>query len=509
MSLTRVGASRQSLTKTLAVTGADVHHVLGSVALPAPPPHLPAARIAADDRTPGLLGVSVDAAWLGTPAARDDLFPYLGAVFAALAHGAHALGGVLHPPGTRLAPGQQPPLGGDTHELLTLDTVEQEVLANLLRRHSPVLIALGGHGLVGGGPDRVGSRRLADSREHLAARHLASADPRHLHRVRAEIRRRDGIADLTRMDIAPVGDTDGTTPRVLVRCLDSQPSLADLRAHALLLAALALHARRMVRNGSREGGTPQRLVEENRARAVIHGLRARFVPSGGTRGRTGEPVPAREAARRLLDDLLPELSLLDATAEELFPLLAPLELPGLGLPPQRSQDLLVRAARDGRAALVDVIGRHLTDTRPGGLLLRSVREESPGRVDLLLDTWQAALTEGVSPRAAGTAAGPQATRPHDGRPGDDKARDDRARGRRPRDGGQGGGGRTGTGSRSGGQGGSGQGGSGGQRADGQERPGQERPGQQGGGRPRGERRPGGGPRQGDRRSGRPPREGDT
>ncbi|WP_405012181.1 hypothetical protein [Kitasatospora sp. NBC_01539] len=500
VSLTRVGASRQSLTKTLAVTGADVHHVLGSVALPAPPPHLPAARIAADERTPGLLGVSVDAAWLGTPAARDELFPHLGTVFAALAHGAHALGGVLHPPGTRIAPDLQPPLGGDTHELLTLDTVEQEVLANLLRRHSPVLIALGGHGLIGGGPDRVGSRRLADSREHLAARHLASADPRHLHRVRAEIRRRDGIADLTRMDIAPVGDTDGTTPRVLVRCLDSQPSLADLRAHALLLAALALHARRMVRNGSREGSTPQRLVEENRARAVIHGLRARFVPSGGTRGRTGEPVPAREAARRLLDDLLPELSLLDATAEELFPLLAPLELPGLGLPPQRSQDLLVRAARDGRAALVDVIGRHLTDPRPGGLLLRSVREGSPGRVDLLLDTWQAALTEGVSPRAAGTAAAPQATRPRDDRPrdgrprdgrtGSDRAGSDRARGRRSRDGGQGG---------------NGQGGSGGQRADGP-----ERSGRQGGGRPRGERHPGGdGPRQGDRRSARPPREGDT
>lgn len=443
VSLSRVGAARQSLTKTLAMTGADVRTLLESVDLPDHPAGLPPVVLRADERTPGLFGVRMEGLWLGTPAARDELFPYLGAVFGALARRARLLGGAVHPTAVRLGPADGPagsrppaPLGGDRHELTAVDTVEQEVLANLLRRHSPVLIALAGRGTVGGPPDRIGSRWLADSREHLATRYLACADPRHLHRVRAEIRRRDGIADLVRMDVAPVGGEDGSPARVLVRCLDSQPSLADLRAQSVLLAALALHARRMVRSGRREANLPQRLIEENRARAVVQGMRARFVPAAGARGRAGAPVPARDAARQLLDELVPELSLLDATAEELFPLLAPLELPGLGLPPLRTQDLLALAAREGSAALAARGELLLTAPQPGGVLLETVRRQAAGRVELLLDGWRTALADAVAPRArpatepAPAGAGRQGGAP-DGRTPDGG---DRSRGGRPRTG---------------------------------------------------------------------------
>ncbi|MFG2819839.1 hypothetical protein ACGFX4_10475 [Kitasatospora sp. NPDC048365] len=448
VSLTRVGPARQSLTKGVAVTGVDTGALLRSATLPGPPPSVPAAELRADGRAEGLLSVALPGAWLGTPAAREAAFGYLGAVLAALAGSARALGGALHAPGVRLAPtGPLPPLGGDLHGLATVDDAEQEVLGNLLRRHSPTLIALTGRVRVGGPADRVGSRRLADSREHLAARYLASTDPRHLHHVRAELRRRHGIADLLRMDVAPVPAGPGTPAETLVRCVDAQVSLADLRAQALLLGALALKARRTVRAGERERNVPQSVIEANRARAVVHGLRARFVPEttggGSTGGRsTGGPSadpgraqrtrPAREAARRLLTDLVPELRLLDATAEELLPLLAPVELPSFGLPGLRTQDLLLRTARQNSssAALAQQAEYLLHDPRPGGELPAVLAQDSPGVLELLLSDWRRTLAEGVAP-AAGAEPSARSDRPGSGRQGNRGNGNPRRQGRRP------------------------------------------------------------------------------
>ena len=219
------------------------------------------------------------------------------------------------------------------------------MLANLLRSHVPTLIAMTGRPVATAGVtrDRIGSRWLAASPSHLAARYLASTAPQHLERVKVELRRHDGIARLDRMDIVPDFADDGS-PVVIVRCIDAAPSLATARAHALVLAALALRARRLVRDGKRVGNVPQRTLEENRARAIADGLRARFVldeAPGRNRhgeGRAGhgearEPrmVGARDAIRWLLQDLCAEFSNLEAAAEELAPVILPVELPQLGL----------------------------------------------------------------------------------------------------------------------------------------------------------------------------------
>lgn len=401
VSLTVVGATRQSFTKTLAVTNADAATVVASAWMPAAPPGLPPAEISADPRRPGLVSVTLEGLWLGTPAARDDAFGYLGALVRALADAARSVGGVLHAPDVRLD-SSSPPAAGDPHVLYVTDRTEQEVLVNLLRRHSPALIALCGRGSAGTLPDRVGSRWLADSREHLTTRYLASADPRHLDHVRADIRRRDGIADLARMDVAPLAETQDRPAAVLVRCLDAQLSLTDLRAQAVLLAALALYARRKVRSGSREGNIPQALLEKNRARAVTQGLRARFLQESGRGAKPAEPVSARESVRRLLDELLLPLGRLEATAEELAPLLVPADGPATGLPPTRSQDLVTVAASRGPHELAATADLLLHDTRPGGLLLESLRREAPGRVELLLGAWTQRLARAELPRQSGS-----------------------------------------------------------------------------------------------------------
>lgn len=391
MSLTRIGATRQSLWKAFVVSDAPADSILRSVSLPRPPAGAAPVRLTLDERVPGLCRAGLEGVWLGTPESRDESFRYLGAVFAALRDAARRAGGMVHAPGVRVGRAA-PQFAGDLHALRVVDSVEQEVLVNLLRKHSPVLIAMSGRGLVGATPDRIGSRWLATSREHLATRYLASADPRHLHRVRAEIRRRDGIADLARMDVAPGPGTAGET-EVVVRCLDAQLSLAEARAQALLLTALGLHARRMVKAGRRTGNVPQRMLEENRARAVIHGLGALFVEESG-RDQPPRSLSAREAARRLLDELLPSLSLLDATAEELLPLIAPIEAPGLGLPPMRGQDLLARMARRNPAAFPGLAEAELADPTPGGTILQTLRRDHPGRAELLLEGWRTALADG-------------------------------------------------------------------------------------------------------------------
>jgi hypothetical protein len=430
VSLTVVGAARQSFTKTLAVTGSDAEAVVASAWPPAAPPGLE-ARTEADPHRPGLVRVTLDGLWLGTPAARDEVFGYLLAHVRALADAAQRFGGVLHAPGVSLGP-SSPPSAGDTHTLYVTDAAEQEVLVNLLRRYSPALIALCGRGAVGPLPDRVGSRWLADSREHLTTRYLGSADPRHLEHVRADIRRRDGIADLARMDVAPVPETATRPAAVLVRCIDAQLSVTDLRAQAVLLAALALYARRKVRAGNREGNIQQAILEKNRARAVTQGLRARFLPEGDRGAKPADTVPARESVRRLLNELLLPLGRLEATPEELVPLLVPAEGPETGLPPLRSQDVLAAAARRGPAELTATADLLLFHAQPGGLLLDSLRRDAPGRVELLLGSWarRLARAEETRPGSAGRRRKGGEDRGATGRGGSDRARGAGGNGRR-------------------------------------------------------------------------------
>ncbi|MEU2711911.1 hypothetical protein [Streptomyces sp. NPDC007205] len=393
-------------------------------------------RLEQHSRHQELLQLVTPMSWLGTRGARREGFDALARAVDTVATAATQAGGLLTAPGLSLD-GSVVPLDGDTHWLEATDPVEQEVLCNLLRRHSPLLIAIAGRGsfVPGGRRDRIGSRWLADSREHLAARFLASVSQRHLYRVQAELRRRDGISHLDRMDVAPVVG-DGT---VLVRCLDAQVSLAETRAHVLLLSALALRARALVKEGRREGHVPQRLLEENRARAISDGLRAGLAedrrPRDRDRDRHDQParnqnpqerkVPARQAVRVLLDDLVPEFSRLDATPEEILPLLCLVELPGGQS--LRAQDLFAQSGRSGRVP-PETVREMLTDSRPGGPLLDAVLAEYPGSGQLMMKVWREALESGVSLRARRDRD--RAPAPSSGR--QDQRRKARADGRRGR-----------------------------------------------------------------------------
>lgn len=404
VSLTRVGAARQALAKGLAVQGADRDAVVAAVERGGLP-ELGSGRLRLRPgrRHPALLRLVTPPAWWGTRGARADGFGVLAGAIEVVADAARRAGGVLTVPGVSLDGTAVPP-DGDLYWLETIDPVERELLYALLRRHSPALIALAGRGSFSreGRRDRVGSRWLADSGEHLAARNIGPVTERHLEQVRAELRRRDGIGDLDRMDVAPVED-DGT---VLVRCLDAQTTLAEVRAHMLLLDALALRARGQARRGDRCAFVRQDLLDDNRARAVTEGLRAVFVEDHGPRAGAGRDEqrqagrprerserrrPARQAARALLADLVPEFAKLDATAEELAPLLGLVELPGRTRPPS-GQDLL-RCDTGGRP-LSDTLRAALTDTRPGGALLPLIVEGHPGSAALMLQAWGQALSTG-------------------------------------------------------------------------------------------------------------------
>ncbi|MGW7385086.1 hypothetical protein [Streptomyces sp. NPDC054794] len=452
VSLTRVGAARQSFAKALAVQGTDAGAVMAAaVNRGLPDTGGGALRLERHPRRPELLRLITPMMWLGTRGARGDAFEALGLALRNIDAAARQAGGALTAPGLSLD-GQAVSPDGDTHWLATGDPVEQEVLCNLLRRHSPLLIAIAGRGafLSGGSRDRIGSRWLADSHEHLATRFLASVTEHHLYRVQAELRRRDGISHLDRMDISPAVGADA----VLVRCLDAQTSLADTRAHALLLSALAMRARSLVADGRREGHGPQQLLEENRARVISEGLRAALAQDerprdrerDGGRSRDHErrgqdkrgerKVSARQAVRTLLDDLVPEFSRLDVTPEEILPLLCLVELPGGQ--PLRAQDLLPRDL-GGRRMLAEAVREALTDPRPGGPLLGAVLARYPGSGPLMLKAWAEALDSGLTRQARRDRDRPQnlaGNRPdrQGGRPDRSGKRPDRSGGRPDRSG---------------------------------------------------------------------------
>jgi hypothetical protein len=395
VSLTRIGASHQRFAKTLAVVGADAAAVCRMHG-----PDIGGLTVESAPDAPDRLVVRAPSLWLGTRTARDAEFRRLADAVGGLADSARRAGAALVAPGVVVG-GGAPVLDGDTHLLDVLSPMEQEVACNLLRAHVPTLIALTGRGVIAPGcaPERIGSRWLAESRVHLATRFLDSAAPAHLERVKAELRRRDGVAHLDRMDVAP----DPAAGVVKVRCVDAAASLAALRATALVLAAIAMRARRLVRDGYRAEHVPQRMLEENRARAVAAGLRARFVQVDGRPGGPGRPRgtnarrTAADAARGLLTEVAAELRNLEAGADELAPILLGIDLARFGGASGVTDDMLLREwATGGDAGLVDGCRRALTDPTPGGPLLREMRARKPGLVAAVLRSWDERIETAVA-----------------------------------------------------------------------------------------------------------------
>ncbi|WP_306321590.1 MULTISPECIES: hypothetical protein [unclassified Streptomyces] len=382
VALYRSGPLRQRLAKGYSVYVPDAGPGRGAAelvaALCANPPLLPGAAPGAqgcgvhgDPRTPGALWVDTGRVSLHDPAARAYA---AGALAAAVAHVAGIVrqqGGMLIPSGWQHHPEAAAGLCADLHSVEVLGPVQRELTANLVREHTAALAALTGRQLYGpAGVSAGGSARLSRRFDQVGTRYLDSCSPEHLERVRVRLRQEERLSGLDAMDVNPLGESGaGAAGDVTVRLLDAQVTVASAMAHALLVQALSMAARDMERTGRRARLIPQQVIEQNRSRAVAHGLAAEFrvdqgppknnkprndkprndkprndkpgdekpgndKPGNGDknakagRGDGGPPatVPAVRAALGMLEELMPFLRQLDATAEELGPLLTGLEL---------------------------------------------------------------------------------------------------------------------------------------------------------------------------------------
>jgi hypothetical protein len=327
---------------------------------------------------------------------------------------------------------------GDHHSVGLLDDVEREVATNVFRSHIPEIIALTGHPGIGPTPEPLGSRRLAESGQHLATRYLASASARHLSLVESELRRTTGIRDLRTMDVHPLDPPSpgGDTRSLAVRCVDGQAFAGTTIAHAILLQALTMAARRMVRDGRREGNKDQRLLERRRALAVLKGIDAR-VPTeavGGDDGKSGrrghhdDPRDERRdsgqvsldvLALELLDALVPELGTLEASFTELAPVIAWTAALTESVIPRNEAELLVRALNGANGASHEVIAGMVatSEWHAPDLSLRGTPLD-PVRLRTLEQQWEARLTE----PPPGTVPRPQAARSPERPSRDDKGK---------------------------------------------------------------------------------------
>lgn len=243
---------------------------------------------------------------------------------------------------------------GDVHEVALLSSVEAERANNLLREFTPHLIAVTGRaGIDAERIENLGSRRLAESTEHLATRHLASASPRNLEVISTELRRTSGLSSLASMDVHP---SDGGRDRLscTVRAVDGQAFVGTSIAHALTIQAIVMHARRLVRDSLPLAASSQELLEAQRAAAIMTGVGARVpVHSGAGRRDNHQTASMSVLVREMFDLLEPEFGTLEAAFREVVPVLGWTVLPP-GFPRNETEFIATRCPKDsaGLAALI-------------------------------------------------------------------------------------------------------------------------------------------------------------
>lgn len=385
--------------------------------------------------------------WLHDRESRDSARTTLSHAIARVASAASRQGCLLLPGAVRPS-GQttwQDWTAGDHHTIGLLDDVEREVASNLFRSHVPEIIALTGHPGIDQTPEPLGSRRLAESGRHLAARYLASASARHLSLVASELRRTTGIRALRTMDVHPLDPPcpGGEADSLGVRCVDGQAFAGTTIAHAILLQALTMAARRLVRDGRRQGHTDQQLLERRRASAILKGIDAR-VPTESTGGRHDKDkrrdsgqVSLDVLALELLDTLIPELGTLEVSFTEFAPVMAWTAALTESAIPRNEAEFLAQALRGSDGASHEFIARLVAAPEwhaPDRFL--SHVSVNPARLRTLGQQWEARLTEppaGTVPREkkrmpdrAQAQKGPDRREPN-GRPASGSAIADRVR----------------------------------------------------------------------------------
>lgn len=288
-----------------------------------------------DPKKENVLWVDTGMVWLHTAQAREDQFRQLSDAIQEIATALNKLGVTLLPGAIRTSPelAWDHFLCGDRHFLEINDPIEKEVTCNLLRMHVPTMIAYSGRaGFDQNGLEGVGSRRLFNSQEHYAMRYLASLTPAHLNRVTQCLRRDDGVSTLDFLDISPLESPSTPGNSIELRFIDSQVYLSTVRAQAILIQALFLQARRLVRDGRRVGDPDQKFLERNRARAITKAMQARFENELDRRESGHKEASSAHAERNLISVQAAWLDLLEGLRREFqileveYPEIAPLVL---------------------------------------------------------------------------------------------------------------------------------------------------------------------------------------
>jgi len=352
----RNGPTRQRITKGYLIHS-DQPNVAQEIARSWSQTSPTGLKLSWSPRRPNQILAGTELQWLHNRQARQQVASLFAETVATLEREVQRKGGELLPNAFRASQSSSwtSAVTGDEHFIATNSDVEREVSCNLFRLYSPALIALSGRsGFTSTGKEGIASRRLSISTEHFGARYFASVSPRHLGRVTHELRRQSGISRIDMLDVAPESDDSPEGQGLKVRCIDGQILISSSIAHALLCQAIALRARRIVRDGRRVGAAPQPFIDDNRARATAFGLNARFEVERQTRPgqRQGRETPVfRSAGDAVLDmiaELIPELQTLEADYDEIAPLVLGLSLRGMGLAGIRNEnDLLAVTLPNG------------------------------------------------------------------------------------------------------------------------------------------------------------------
>ncbi|MEB3509647.1 hypothetical protein U3653_06425 [Nocardia sp. CDC186] len=338
---------------------------------------------------PGCLWIDTGPVWVSEPAQRSAVVDGLAESVSAAAERVRQAGGTMLPSGVSWGAAPHRLLCEDGHAIEVADDLQREILSNLIRRYVPELIALSGRALfVAGRVTGRGSLRLAESKDQVSTRYIASASVRHLRRVEQALRRDDRVSGFAVMDVNPVGDGELGIPNVSLRCLDAQVFPSSAVAQAVLLQALAVRARMMGREGGRMSAPRQQMLDRNRANAIAKGMGGEFEHEADERRRTREREQgtvrrsAAESVADLLEDLSAELYAMQIEPREILPLLSAPALASLH--PEYAQtenDLLAAWGRKhrlgssefaallrDRAALADdQVTRHNRQVAPGSL----------------------------------------------------------------------------------------------------------------------------------------------
>jgi hypothetical protein len=359
----RPGAGRQRLAKGYIVEAHNASEVLSRLLAPGSRMQGRASEhgltLRGSSHAPNALWIDSGLVWLHRRDAREKLGVALQSLVLEVSSALHDLGGRLLPSAVRLAGASawNQLVCGDEHFVETSDQLEKAVFCNLVRFHLPELLALTGRAGAGRlGVERLGSRRMADSRRHVPARAFASLAPEYLPHLMKSLARDERVQHTSLLDIDPhIGDDLKPTPNddcVELRFVDAQVHFRTSLSHALLFEALLIRARRIATEDKQIPGYPQPDFERDRARAIQHGLKARFAPrslvdypSSAMPNESDElsqgPVPAPARLLHLLDDLNFEFLALDARYRDLAPLVLGLKLRQWGnLSIQNENDLL-------------------------------------------------------------------------------------------------------------------------------------------------------------------------